>query len=157
MAALRLKKLEVCVPLVRGRRGAPGVPLFPGVVFCRFEHVKRIRVLNTPGVISINVGADGPAAIDDEEMLALRRVVDAGGSIEQCPFQRCGERVEVTRGTLKGLRGFLQRSNGDSRVVLSLTAIVRSFSILVDPGNLGLRELHATVAQRLPLDFQIAG
>ena len=138
-AALARKDLAAFVPMTRQRRRwmdrvkGSAAPLFPAYVFCRFEYVKRLTVLNTPGVLSIVGLGNGPSPLPDEEIAALRTALDSGHPLEPCPYLIEGEQVEINRGPLKKLRGVLVRSDGKWRVVLSVGLLMLSAAVEVDP------------------------
>jgi transcription antitermination factor NusG len=68
------------------------VRLFPGYVFCRFVPEQRTTVLKTPGVLSV-VGFGGvPTAVPEEEIAALRLVVESGLPARPCPYLEAGNR-----------------------------------------------------------------
>ena len=135
---LGIKQLEAFSPtLCQKRRWSDRVkvavvPLFPSYVFCRFEYEKRVSVLNTPGVLSIVGFGSSPAPVPDEEIAAVRTAIASGKKIEPWPYLRAGERVEVTHGPLKSLKGVLVQSKNDWRVVVSVDLLMRSLAVEVD-------------------------
>jgi transcription antitermination factor NusG len=135
---LGLKQLEAFAPTLRQRRRWSDrtkvlvTPLFPSYVFCRFENEKRLSVLNTPGVLSIVGFGNSPAPVPDEEIAAVRTAIASGMTIEPWPYLRAGERVEVTHGPLKSLKGVLVQSKNDWRVVVSVDLLMRSLAVEVD-------------------------
>ena len=108
------------------------VPLFPSYVFCRFEYEKRVSVLNTPSVLSIVGFGSSPAPVPDEEIAAVRTAIASGRAIEPWPYVRAGDRVEVTHGPLKSLKGVLVQSKNHWRVVVSVDLLMRSLAVEVD-------------------------
>jgi transcription antitermination factor NusG len=135
---LGLKQLEAFSPALRQKRRwsdrtkVLATPLFPSYVFCRFENQMRLSVLNTPGVLSIVGFGNGPAPVPDEEIAAVRTAIASGKTIEPWPYLRAGERVEVTHGPLKSLKGVLVQSKNDWRVVVSVDLLMRSLAVEVD-------------------------
>jgi transcription antitermination factor NusG len=135
---LGLKQLEAFSPTLCQRRRWSDrtkvlvAPLFPSYVFCRFENEKRLSVLNTPGVLSIVGFGNSPAPVADEEIAAVRTAIASGKTIEPWPYLRAGERVEVTHGPLKNLKGVLVQSKNDWRVVISVDLLMRSLAVEVD-------------------------
>jgi transcription antitermination factor NusG len=79
------------------------------------------------------VGFGGqPASISRAEIEALRRVVDSSVKAEPHPFLRCGDRVRVTAGPLRGLEGILLRKKNWCRLLLSVEMLQRSVAVEVD-------------------------
>lgn len=106
--------------------------LFPGYVFCRFNLVDRLSVAITPGVVRI-VGAGGrPLPVDDSEIVALRRAIDAGLDLEPQEFLEVGTTATITDGPLRGLKGILLQVNRRRKIVLSVTLLQRSVSVTID-------------------------
>ncbi len=144
---LREKGYEQFLPRyrVRCRRGGhthiSEVPLFSRYVFCRCQWERRRRsqdessILTTPGILSV-VGFGGiPAPIDDDEINAIRRVVDCQLAAEPWPYLRLGEKVRILSGALKGIQGILIKEKGISHLVISLTLLQRSIAVEVDRDN----------------------
>jgi transcription termination/antitermination protein NusG len=93
------------------------VPLFTGYCFARFSLRDSLAVLNTPGVARI-VGTSNPEPIQDDEITALQQVSSAKRAMEPCDYLLQGDRVEVVRGPLTGLRGqFVRRHNQHGLVI----------------------------------------
>ena len=137
-AILENKDFEPYLPTYRTRRKwsdrtvESDQPLFPGYVFCRFDPLKRLPILTTPGVVSIVGCGNKPAPISDEEIEAIQSVLDLGLSAEPYPFLREGQRVRVTRGSLEGLEGILVKKKSECRIVVSVSLLQRSISVEID-------------------------
>ncbi len=108
------------------------MPLFPCYVFVRGAHERRLPVLTTPGVHMIISRGERVATVPEEEIEAIRRIVDGQLSVEPHPFLRCGERVRVIRGSLEGVEGVLTRKKNLYRLVLSVDMLAQSVSVEVD-------------------------
>jgi transcription antitermination factor NusG len=136
------KGYDPYLPLYRlRRRRADSVvesehPLFPGYVFCRFDAKKRLPILMTTGVISVVGYGREPAAIPDEEIEAVKAVLDSGLPAEPCEYLREGQRVRVTDGSLYGVEGILVKKKAQSRMVVSVTTLQRSISVEIDGDRL---------------------
>jgi transcription antitermination factor NusG len=133
---------EPFLPVYRTRRRwsdrtvTAEVPLFPGYIFCRFDHRKRLPIITTPGVVSILGFGDRPAALLDEEIEAIRAIVDSGIGAEPVPFLREGQRIRVTHGPLKSLEGTLVRKKSGCQLVISVELLQRSVSVEIDPAHI---------------------
>src|SRR3954468_10023940 len=63
-------------------------PLFPGYCFARFPSGERLPILKCTGVVNI-VSFDGEiAAIPDQEIDAIRRLVESDLQFDPCPLIR---------------------------------------------------------------------
>jgi transcription antitermination factor NusG len=101
-------------------------------VFLRGPLFQWLPVLSTPGVHSI-VGCGGqPALISNVEIEAIRRVVESPTNVEPHPFLKCGDRVRVTAGPLRGLEGLLLRKKNWCKLLLSVEMLQRSVAVEVD-------------------------
>ena len=96
------KEIEAFLPTVKkwsrwkDRKKQIDWPLFPGYCFARFDAQTRLRVLKCSGVVSI-VSIDGePAPIPDEEIDAIRRLVESDFKYDPCPLLTEGMKVEVS-------------------------------------------------------------
>jgi transcription antitermination factor NusG len=79
------------------------------------------------------VGFGGqPASISSAEIEAIRRVIESSVKAEPHPFLKCGDRVRVTAGPLRGLEGILLRKKNWCKLLLSVEMLQRSVAVEVD-------------------------
>jgi len=79
------------------------------------------------------VGCGGhPASIANAEIDAIRRVVESPVNVEPHPFLKCGDRVRVIVGPLRGLEGLLLRKKNWCKLLLSVEMLQRSVAVEVD-------------------------
>lgn len=135
---LSSKGFEIFVPLYsalhrwKDRNKQLLLPLFPCYVFLRGGLNRRLEVVSTPGVFAF-VGTGGqPAAIPTPEIEAIRRATDAPFRIEPHPFLKCGDRVRVKSGPLKGIEGILVRKKNLVRLVISMELLGKSAAVELD-------------------------
>jgi transcription antitermination factor NusG len=134
LAGLEVEHFLPCVPSLsqwKDRRVVLERPLFPGYVFVRFREQERLRILNLPGVLYQLTAGSAPATVSEEEILWVRRGLLSGTA---APHEHLleGQQVIITTGALAGLKGILLRRMNNTRVVVSLDSIGRSFSVEVD-------------------------
>ncbi len=87
----------------KDRRVTLQLPLFPGYVFLRMSLRDKLKVVQVPGLARL-VGFDGtPAALSDEEVGALRSMIQCGSKLEPHPFLNVGRRVYVRNGPMAGM------------------------------------------------------
>jgi transcription antitermination factor NusG len=140
--ALNDRGYEPFLPVYRTRRRwsdrtvTTELPLFPGYIFCRFDHRMRLPILTAPGVVSILGFGDHPTALTDEEINAVRAIVNSGIAAEPVPFLREGQRIRVTHGPLKSLEGTLIQKKSGCRLVISFELLQRSVSVEIDPAHI---------------------
>ena len=135
------KGFEVFLPLYsevrqwRDRRKRVELPLFSCYVFLRGDLERRLAILSTPGVHGLVAIAGKLAGIPEEEIRAVRSVIENRINVEPHPFLKCGDLVRVKSGALRGVEGFLVRKKGQARLVLSVTLLERSVAAEVDAGT----------------------
>jgi transcription antitermination factor NusG len=136
------RSVDCFLPLVRqSRRWKNGVraqveqPLFPGYVFARLEPKSYFKVLSVPGVVSVVGPGRRPSVLADEEIDALRAGLAERNSRPH-PFLIVGQRARITSGAFAGQTGVLFKELTSLRVVLTVEAIMKSFSVEVNADEL---------------------
>jgi len=116
------------------RKKSVQVPLFSCYVFAKFapNREDRLRVLRVDGVFGL-VGDRGEGApIPEEQIAAVRNVVEGQMPWASHPFLKIGQRVRIRSGALDGMEGILVSRNGDRTLVISVDAIQRSLAVRVE-------------------------
>ena len=141
-ASLLGKGYEPYLPLCKIRRRrfdrfvTVEVPLFPGYVFCQFNYGRRMPILTTPGVVSIIGFGSDPAPIPNEEIHAVRTILESGLAAAPHPFLHEGQRIRINYGPMKGVEGILVMKRGDSRLVVSICLLQRSVSVELESDHI---------------------
>jgi transcription antitermination factor NusG len=111
------KDFEVCLPMARVWRISNGVrrtslfPLFPQHVFvrCFLDMYTHLELITTPGVTRLREDPrDGFLVVSDEEVHTLQQVMNAGVSVTRAPYRIQGQHVQVARGPLREVAGFIR-------------------------------------------------
>jgi transcription antitermination factor NusG len=132
------KGFEVFLPLYtevrqwRDRTKVVELPLFSCYVFLRGDLDRRLAIVTTPGVHAMLSTAGKLAGIPEEEIQTVRSVVESRVNVEPHSFIKCGDRVRVKVGALRGLEGFLVRKKGQARLIVSVSLLERSVAAEVD-------------------------
>ena len=132
------KGFEVFLPLYtevrqwRDRKKTVELPLFSCYVFLRGDLERRLAIVTTPGVHGMVCSAGRLAEIPEDEIQAVRSVIENRINVEPYPFLKCGDLVRVKSGALKGLEGFLVRKKGQARLIISVDLLERSVAAEVD-------------------------
>ncbi len=116
------------------RKKSVELPLFSCYVFAKFvpNRSERLRVLRVDGVFGL-VGARGEGVpIPDEQIDAVRSLIDGQLPWSSHPFLKIGQRVRIRSGALNGVEGVLVQRNGDRTLVISVDAIQRSLAVRVE-------------------------
>lgn len=128
---------ETLLPLIRrarqwsDRKKTVPFPMFAGYLFVRSKLQGLGQLLAVPGRVA---GPSGyPTPIRDEEVEALRRMVEgaSGLEVEPEPISRFefGEEVIVTGGPFKGMRGHVVHSGGRARVGVWLAVLAQARAV----------------------------
>ena len=139
---LRVKGLETMLPVYLARHQwsdrvkTVELPLFPGYVLCQLRREERLKALTTPSVTSIVGFAGVPVPIPEQEISAIRRMVESRLPIQPWPYLRPGEQVRIESGALAGVQGTLVREKSDFRVVVNIELLQRSVAVEVDRATL---------------------
>jgi transcription antitermination factor NusG len=109
-------------------------PLFSCYVFAKFisNRMDRLRVLRVDGVLGLVGSRSEGTAIPDEQIDAVRTVVDGALPWSSYPFLKIGQRVRIRSGALNGMEGILVSRNGSTTLVISVEAIQRSLAVRVE-------------------------
>ena len=139
---LTRKQFEVFLPLYASirrwtdRQKTLFLPIFPGYVFVRGGLHRRLEIVMTPGVQTILFFGEQVAAIPDTEIHYIRRMVEGPYRAEPHPYLKCGEKVRITRGSLKGIEGVLVRKKNLYRMVLSMDLLQQSVAVEIDASDI---------------------
>ena len=137
---LRRQDYEVWLPMYhKTRRHARRVetvlrPLFPRYLFVRLDLSSQSwrPILSTFGVHNIIADGDGPLAIGDDIIAALRERADSEGVFEiaRSAFKP-GEEVRVQGGPMANLEGMFQAELDSDRVLILLKLMGREVRVSV--------------------------
>lgn len=136
--ALESRGLETFLPTYSSRRIWSDrvkhlqLPLYPGYVFCRFDFDRRLPVLQSPGVIDIVTDGRKGLAVSEQELQAVRRIVDSKLNVSPWPYLKVGQHVEVHRGPLRGVEGILLVQKKNFRLIVSITLLQRSVKVEIE-------------------------
>jgi transcriptional antiterminator NusG len=131
------KQIEAFLPLCtevhrwKDRYKEVEVPLFSGYVFAQFASgsLRRQAVLKTTGVIRIVGFGQRDAPVPDEQIEALRRVLESDTLLHKHRYLRVGQRVKVISGALAGVEGILKRIKGNARLVIAVESIRQAVAV----------------------------
>ena len=126
------------LPLVKAvhhwsdRRKTVDLPLFSCYVFAKLaaSSDQRFRTLTVNGVLALVGSGRRGASIPDEQIEAVRKLVQEQLPCQPYPFLKIGQRVRIRGGALEGVEGILV-SQTENRVV-SVDAIQRSLAVRIE-------------------------
>jgi transcription antitermination factor NusG len=142
MVAHRLRDagLTAFLPLVTevrrwsDRRKSVEFPLFTCYVFAKLAPTNRgrLQALQIDGVLNV-VGTRGEGTpIPEEQIEAVRRLIQERLPWKSHPFLKVGQRVRIRSGALEGVEGILVSRSGESTIVVSIDAIQRSLAVRIE-------------------------
>lgn len=107
------------------------VPIFSSYVFAQFpaRSSERLSILKTPGVVRIVGFGQEDAPVPEEQIAALRRVLESEAALELHRYLRVGQRVKIISGSLAGIEGILTRVKNSERLVIAIDPIRRAVSV----------------------------
>ena len=111
-------------------------PVFPGYVFCRFDPLRKVPVISSPGVEYVLSFSGTPSEIPEQEITNIRRTVEAGA--RPTDYLKAGKRVRVEYGSLSGVEGVLIRDGAKHRLVVSVELLQRAVSLHIDQDQISL-------------------
>jgi transcription antitermination factor NusG len=131
------KQIEAFLPLRtevhrwKDRHKQVEVPLFSGYVFVQIASgsLQRQAVVRTAGVIRIVGFGQRDEPVPDEQIEALRRVLESKVHLEKHKYLRVGQRVRVISGALAGVEGILKRIKGNARLVIAVEPIRQAVAV----------------------------
>jgi transcriptional antiterminator NusG len=113
------------------RRKVVDFPLFPGYIFARavWSTQARVKVFQTNGVVGFVGSRKDVTPIPDDQIDAVRELMQVRAECSPHPYLRVGQRVRICNGSLSGLEGILVRVANGRNLVVSIDSIHRSVSI----------------------------
>jgi transcription termination/antitermination protein NusG len=127
------------------------VPLFGGYIFGYFPLQDRLAVLETVGVARI-VGINGkPVPIPDEQITAVRTLMEQRLPCSPHPYLVEGMRVRIKCGLLAGAEGILIAKKQRHRLVISVDIIQQAVAIDVDSAEVEPLDLRPQETYKLAL------
>lgn len=159
-AVLQNRGYECLLPLYVSRRRWSDrieeleLPLFPGYLFCRMDPLRRLPVLESRGVLQIVSFGRTPIAVDEEEIVAIRGVLEAGIPRQPWPYLQAGQTIEIESGPLRGLSGIVVEVRSEMKLVLSVSLLKRSVAVEIEPA--WVRPVKDIRPRLRPAELQVA-
>lgn len=139
---LAVKGFEVFLPKIQTWSRRAGVkhriltPMFPGYLFVReaLSDTRYAELLGARGLVCVlGNGESGLAEVPDQEIDAIRAVVQSNLPAVPHPYLRAGQRVRIISGPLADVEGILvDRHASKGLLVLSVHLFQRSVAVEVD-------------------------
>ncbi len=119
----------------KDRRKLVHKPLLPGYLFVHALRTELGEVTAIRGVVGVLCGRDNPIAVPDEQIQAVRRLVESPLPTVPWPYLRKGRRVRVTAGPLAGMESVIvsRKADGKSHLIVTIELLGRSVAAEIDP------------------------
>lgn len=112
------------------------MPLFSSYLFVRIPLKYHLFVLQTIGVHHVVKLNEAIAVIPDEQIEAIRVMIEGGYDLQTTEYFTVGDQVEIMFGPMKGVQGEVSRIDGKEKFVLKIDAIQHAIAVHVDRGYL---------------------
>lgn len=138
VTALEHNKIECYLPLYEEERKWSdrtkriSCVLFPNYVFARITSDTRSRAIKTVGVAGIVTIGGRDDLVADQDLDAIRRVLDANMNVEPISDPAPGEIVRIERGPLTGISGTYIRRGKEGRMIIRIELLRRGLSVQVE-------------------------
>jgi len=110
------------------------LPLFACYLFVKLGlgNEDRQKVLRIDSVLGFAGNPGHGTPIPDDQIDAIRTLMDKRMPYSCHPFLKTGQRVRIRNGALHGIEGILLSRKGDHRLIISIDAMQRSLAIQID-------------------------
>jgi transcription antitermination factor NusG len=138
---LKLKGIEAFLPTVeklrkwKDRKKLVTFPLFPGYLFVRItkDAQNMLEVLKIKGVVNIICTLPGePAPIPDEQVAALKTLVENGEELDPYPYLTEGQNVRIIKGPMASIEGILVEKLDKHFLVLSVDVLQQGVALTIN-------------------------
>ncbi|MFH0759009.1 MAG: UpxY family transcription antiterminator [Bacteroidota bacterium] len=143
--------IEAYLPMIKtmrqwsDRKKMVEIPLFSSYVFVNIDRKYYDEVLKTFGVVKYITFEGRAAAIPAEQINNLKIIVNSNEKVETTWEKRKkGDRVMVTAGSLKGLKGELITDGGRKKVLVRIDSIDQNLTV----------EVHASLIEKIKDDYR---
>lgn len=144
---LEQKNVECFLPLKKSlkqrsdRKVWVQEPLLPSYIFVRISEKERFIVLNTPGAVCYVSFEGKPAPIPDDQIDHLNHFIKHKEEQIEVHFGNFvnGDRVEVTSGPMKGVKGEIIQIQGMQRLLLRFESL--GYCVHIDSSRVEIRHL----------------
>jgi transcription antitermination factor NusG len=141
---LTSKGVETFSPVVeklrkwKDRKKLVEFPLFPGYVFVHTtrETESLLSVLKVVGVVRLLCTLPGqPDSIPDDQIDALKKLVENKEALDPYPYLNEGQRVRIQKGPLYGIEGILVQKLDKHILVLSVDVLQQGVALTISASD----------------------
>lgn len=112
-------------------------PFIRSYIFVQVEDTELQKALNTPGVVTVISFEGKPASVREEHIKMIESILSSEEEYELSVENfELGEKVEVTKGSLKGLLGELIYHLNKYKVLIRIESINQNILVRLNPSYL---------------------
>lgn len=116
------------------------VPLFTSYIFVQAHEYQLNGIRIEGGLVGYITFEGKPASIPEAQMDIIRKIVTEADSLEVVPSDmKPGQRIEITGGSLLGVKGELVRHQGSHKVLVRLDEIGQGIVFTLDKNLIASR------------------
>jgi len=143
-AGLQLKAYRTYLPKIevwsrrKDRRKKIRTPLFSGYLFLHVQDLTneaKVDILKTHGVVRIlgKPNSPVPSPVPEDQIEAIKRILDAEVEIIPYQYPRLGERTRIIDGPFRGIEGIVKATDYKKNLfVVSIDLLQRSVAIKLE-------------------------
>lgn len=111
-------------------------PLFPSYVFVHADLKERYQAFQPPGVVRMVSFNGEPTRIPEEQIEAVRRILEAGYLPLVNNELSKGDQVEIIAGPLTGLQGYVSEHRGNNHFTIFIEGICQTVAVKIEASYL---------------------
>jgi transcription antitermination factor NusG len=147
---LKAKGIEAYLPLEKrlkqwsDRKKWVEEPLIRSYIFVRVNKKDLSQAIYTPGIVTLVTFEGKPAPIPDKQIQVIKDILSSEEKFEVTSDRfEIGEKVEITQGGLKGLKGEMIEHLNKYKVLIRLEVIDQNLLININPSYIKKMEQEA--------------
>jgi transcription antitermination factor NusG len=137
-AALDAEGIQTFLPLIKNlkqwsdRKKWVEEPLFRSYLFVHISQVEYYKVLNAFGVVRYITFEGKAVPVPPQQILAIKQYINAEEMVQEAGQNfEVGDKVEIIRGPLQGLTGYLIKIQGKQKVKIEIESIGHSITLTI--------------------------
>lgn len=116
------------------------LPLFTSYIFVKAEEHQLNGIRIEGGLVGYITFEGKPASVADNQIELIKKIVSEAESLEVVPSDmKPGQKIEITGGSLMGVKGELVRHQGSHKVLVRLDEIGQGILFTLDKDQIASR------------------
>ena len=133
---------EVYLPLQeqisqwRDRKKKLQTPLFPNYIFVKADQARIYEVLKFPRIIRCLKFNNKHSQLREDEIELIKKIENNYTNIILSDKLARGEKVTIRGGPLNGLKGIVEQSKNDCKIIINIDSISYSLKVSLSPNEI---------------------